>query len=114
MSHSNARQLTAFPHLSLQGNKGAIALAVFQCLNLVLTCIAYTITGAKSMVTIGQLLNTGFTTEWCMVVIMGAIELVLSQVGGGQLAWRQCRLGVKQQLEQRCIYSTSPVVAADS
>ena len=34
------------------------------------------------MATVGQLLNTGFTTEWCMVLIMGAIELVFSQVGG--------------------------------
>jgi hypothetical protein len=55
--------------------------AIFQCLNLVLTCIAYSITGALAMKTIAGYLGTVPDKEYQLVLVMGALELVFSQVG---------------------------------
>jgi hypothetical protein len=43
--------------------------------------VAYSITGALSMQTVADLVGSSFRSEWELVLVMGAMELVLSQVG---------------------------------
>ena len=51
---------------------------------------AYSITGAIAMQTVANLIGSSFSKEWQLVLVMGAFELVLSQVGGGAVALRGC------------------------
>ena len=106
----------------LQGRPGAIAISIFQLLNLVLSDIgaphrpavfahtaylhsssrvpsraaAYSITGAIAMQTVADLIGSSFRSEWKLVLIMGAFELVFSQASGcwvvGSRGW--CGRGV--------------------
>ncbi len=52
-----------------------------RCTLGIATLAAYSITGALSMQTVADLIGSGFRSEWELVLVMGAIELVLSQVG---------------------------------
>ena len=53
---------------------------------------AYSITGAIAMQTVADLIGSSFRSEWKLVLIMGAFELVLSQASGcwvvGWRGWR--------------------------
>lgn len=80
------------------GRTGSIAVAVFQMLNLVLSCIAYSITGAIAMRTISGYLGTQPTKEWQFVLIMGAIELVFSQIPSLEEIWWVSALGTISSL----------------
>ena len=102
------RRLCATAACVLQGRPGAIAISIFQLLNLVLSDIgaphrpavfahtaylhsssrvpsraaAYSITGAIAMQTVADLIGSPFRSEWKLVLIMGAFELVFSQASG--------------------------------
>ncbi|KAI3430592.1 hypothetical protein D9Q98_005185 [Chlorella vulgaris] len=80
------------------GHKASIAIAIFQLLNLVLSDIAYSITGAVAMQTVANLIGSSFNKEWQLVLIMGAIELVLSQVPSLEEIWWVSALGTASSL----------------
>ncbi|KAI8112681.1 hypothetical protein M9434_004002 [Picochlorum sp. BPE23] len=83
------------------GSKAAIAASVFQIVNMILTMIAYTITGANSLVAIAQIAceiegkdlssSSCFSPStggiWKMTLVFGGAELFLSQVRNLEEAW---------------------------
>ena len=93
------------------GRRSAIFASVFQLLNIFLTMIAYTITGANSIVSIAQIacsyegktteelqtdpscLNPGTGGIWKMTLAFGGAELLLSQVRNLEEAWWVSVLG---------------------
>lgn len=80
------------------GRKGSIALATFQMLFLVLTCIAYSITGAAAMQTIARYFGSEPNKEWQLVLLMGAIELFFSQLPSLEDIWWVSALGTASSL----------------
>eukprot|EP00889_Picochlorum_renovo_P000360 jgi/Picre1/27390/NNA_000357.t1 len=83
------------------GSKAAIVASVFQIVNMILTMIAYTITGANSLVAIAQIAceiegkdlssSSCFSPStggiWKMTLVFGGAELILSQVRNLEEAW---------------------------
>ncbi|EFN51990.1 hypothetical protein CHLNCDRAFT_32765 [Chlorella variabilis] len=80
------------------GRPGAIAISIFQLLNLVLSDIAYSITGAIAMQTVADLIGSPFRSEWKLVLIMGAFELVFSQIPSLEKIWWVSALGTASSL----------------
>ena len=85
---------------------------MFQLLNIVLTTLAYTITGAQSLIQIAQLccsyagedlaspqcFSSATGGVWKMTLIFGAVELALSQVRNLEEAWWVSAIGTAGSL----------------
>lgn len=84
--------------LHILGNRVARWATVFQCFNLVLVCIAYTITGASAMHTAAQRMGSSFSTKWAMTVLMGGIELIFSQLPNFEKIWWVSAIGAATSL----------------
>jgi amino acid permease len=100
--YEHARYHHAVRHLL--GQKSSIAVSVFQLLNIFLTCIAYTITGAGAAQSIAQMACSNPNPEdctlskssggiWIMTLSFGAVELILSQVKNLEDAWWVSTIG---------------------
>ena len=99
----NGIEHSRYHHLvsHLLGSRSAIMASVFQLLNIFLTTIAYTITGANSLVAIAQIaceiegkdlsssscFNPSSGGIWKMTLVFGGVELLLSQVRNLEEAW---------------------------
>ncbi|PRW60633.1 Amino acid permease 2 [Chlorella sorokiniana] len=92
----SARYHHAVRHLL--GRVGSIWASIFQITNLVLLCLAYTITGADAMRSTALLVNSGFNRQWQMAVVFGGIELVLSQLPNLEEVWWVSALGTATSL----------------
>lgn len=86
------------------GEKSSIAVSVFQLLNIFLTCIAYTITGAGAAQSIAQMVCTNPNPDdcalsdanggvWILTLAFGGVELILSQVKNLEDAWWVSTIG---------------------
>ncbi|KAL4541213.1 hypothetical protein Ndes2437B_g05594 [Nannochloris sp. 'desiccata'] len=100
--YEHARYHHAVRHLL--GKKSSIAVSVFQLLNIFLTCIAYTITGAGAAQAIAQMscsnpnpddctLSKSNGGLWILTLSFGAVELILSQVKNLEDAWWVSTIG---------------------
>ncbi|KAL4422904.1 hypothetical protein ABPG75_009101 [Micractinium tetrahymenae] len=100
MYQTDGIEFSRYHHLvaHLLGRRGSIALSIFQMLNLVLSDIAYTITGAIAMQTIAGYLGSQPTKQWQFSLIIGAIELVFSQIPSLEEVWWVSALGTLSSL----------------
>ncbi|PRW33070.1 Amino acid permease 2 [Chlorella sorokiniana] len=73
----HARYHHAVQHIL--GPKWARLAAIFQCIHLVLATLAYTITGGMAMSTAATRMGSGFNKQWQLTLLLGAIEVGLSQ-----------------------------------
>ena len=100
--YEHARYHHAVRHLL--GEKSAIAVSTFQVLNIFLTTIAYTITGAGAAQAIAQMacnnpnpddctLSKSNGGVWILTLAFGALELLLSQVKNLEDAWWVSTIG---------------------
>uniref|UniRef100_A0A1D2AEW4 Amino acid transporter transmembrane domain-containing protein n=1 Tax=Auxenochlorella protothecoides TaxID=3075 RepID=A0A1D2AEW4_AUXPR len=94
---------------SIMGHYSAVGVSTFQCLNMVLTCITYTISAATSMKAVAEIAcawrgsTQCFDTIWQMVLIFGALQLFLSQVPSLESAWWVSAMGVFTAIFYSCI-----------
>ena len=85
----------------LLGRRSAVWVSVFQLLNILLTTVAYTITGVSGIKGVanticrmnGTLPDNCYTTTWVYTLAFGGCELVLSQVKNLEEAWWMSALG---------------------
>lgn len=100
MYQTDGIEFSRYHHLvaHLLGRRGSIAVSIFQMLNLVLSDIAYTITGAIAMQTIAGYLHSQPTKQWQFSLILGALELVFSQIPSLEEIWWVSALGTLSSL----------------
>jgi amino acid permease len=100
--YEHARYHHAVRHLL--GERSSIAVSCFQLLNIFLTCIAYTITGAGAAQAIAQMacnnpnpddctLSKANGGTWILTLAFGGVELMLSQVRNLEDAWWVSTIG---------------------
>lgn len=66
---------------------------VLQLINLILFTLAYTITGSQAMKEIAVLIGSPFNKQWYLVLVLGAMEVVLSQIPNLEECWWVSAIG---------------------
>ncbi|PRW32837.1 Amino acid permease 2 [Chlorella sorokiniana] len=87
----HARYHHAVQHIL--GHRWSVVASVFQCTHLALVTLAYTITGGMAMSTAATRMGSGWNKQWQLTLLLGAIEVGLSQLPNLEECWWVSSIG---------------------